>query len=117
MRTHEAPTTGSDGAPVTTTPPSDPARVAVDRVVQVGPSFLDGTIDADRMANTMVDAVRTWKAQREAVGDAVVTDPQLEMVLREIYGCGAGYLRDMCDGACVARTITALVDEFGTPAS
>jgi hypothetical protein len=33
-------------------------RAAVERAVAMGPEFLRGDVDADRMANTMVQAVR-----------------------------------------------------------
>lgn len=38
---------------------------------------------------------------------------RLHEVLRELYGCGTGFQADRCDAACVARTITYMVDEFG----
>lgn len=100
---------------MTTPTVEDPLRAGINRVVTTGPSFLRGDIDADAMANTMVDTAQTWAAQREMHASSSTTpaDPQLEMVMREIYGCGSGYLAGRCDGACVARTITMLVDEFG----
>lgn len=92
-------------------------RQAIDRVVATGPSFLGGDIDADTMANAMVAAVTDYKDHqpKDATGNRP-GDPQLQMVVREIYGCGAGYLAGMCDGACVARTITSLVAAFGDDA-
>lgn len=92
-------------------------RAAIDRAVSVGPSFLRGDIDADRMANTMVRAVRSYTEQEQAAGgDGVPQDPearQLQDVLSELMGCGSGYLAGRCDAACVARTMTQMVHEFG----
>lgn len=100
------------GTPTQT--PDELLRSTIDRVVTTGPTFLGGQIDADTMANAMVAAVTDYKsAQRKDSAGNRPGDPGLQMVVREIYGCGAGYLAGMCDGACVARTITGLVDEFG----
>lgn len=98
----------------TTQSPDELLRSTIDRVVTTGPTFLAGEIDADAMANAMVAAASDYKnAQpKDATGNRP-GDPQLQMVVREIYGCGAGYLAGACDGACVARTITGLVNEFG----
>lgn len=95
--------------------PDELLRDTIDRVVATGPTFLNGDIDADAMANSMVAAVTDYKTSqpKDSTGNRP-GDPQLQMVVREIYGCGAGYLAGACDGACVARTITGLVNEFGT---
>lgn len=97
--------------------PDELLQHTIDRVVATGPTFLSGEIDADTMANTMVAAVTDYKTRqpKDAHGSRP-GDPELQMVVREIYGCGAGYLAGMCDGACVARTITSLVDAFGDDA-
>lgn len=90
-------------------------RAAIDQVVAVGPGFLRGDIDADRMAAIMLRAVSGYTDQERA-------DPQrppdaearaLHHVLAELRVCGSGYLAGRCDAACVARTITEVVREFG----
>lgn len=100
-----------------TTATDELLRTTIDRVVNTGPSFLDGDIDADAMANTMVAAVTDHQTTRSENGNGNPPgDPRLQMAVREIYGCGAGYLAGRCDRACVARTISTLVNEFGTGA-
>jgi hypothetical protein len=103
-------------APVSTTR-AGRMRAAVEQAVAVGPDFLRGDINADRMANTMVRAVRDYAEQeRAADGDAVpqgAEDQALQNVLAELMACGSGYLAGRCDAACVARTMTSLVHEFG----
>ena len=92
-------------------------REAVAKVVTVGPRFLDGAVDADHMAHTMVDAVRGYARQEHASGsDGAPHSPeaaQLQQVLAELMACGSGYLAQRCDAACVARTINQMVHEFG----
>lgn len=92
-------------------------HAAIAKVVAAGPSFLDGSIDADRMAHTMVDAVRDYARQEHASGsDGAPHSPeaaQLQQVLAELMACGSGYLAQRCDAACVARTINYMVHEFG----
>lgn len=92
-------------------------RAAVDQAVAMGPGFLRGDVDADHMANTMVQAVRNYAEQeRAAGGDGVSRGAQaqaLQGVLAELMGCGSGYLAGRCDAACVARTMTQMVREFG----
>lgn len=92
-------------------------RAAVDRAVAVGPGFLRGNIDADHMANTMVQAVRNYTEQEQAAGsDGVSRGAEaqaLQGVLTELMACGSGYLAGRCDAACVARTMTQIVHEFG----
>jgi hypothetical protein len=92
-------------------------RTAIGRAVAVGPGFLRGDIDADRMAHTMVRAVRDYAEQeRAAGGDSVpqgAEDQALQNVLAELMACGSGYLAGRCDAACVARTMTQMVHEFG----
>lgn len=93
-------------------------RAAIDATVKVGPAFLRGEVDADHMAHAMVHAVRDYaEHERAAGGDGAAHDRQsreLQQVLAEIVGCGSGYLAGRCDAACVARTITQLVQEFGS---
>lgn len=92
-------------------------RAAIDQAVAIGPDFLGGRIDADHMANTMVQAVRHYIEQERARGGN--TAPRgaearaLQDVLSELNTCGSGYLAGRCDAACVARTMTAMVREFG----
>lgn len=92
-------------------------RVAIDEAVSVGPGFLRGDTDADHMANTMVQAVQSYAEQeRAAGGDGVPQSAEaraLQDVLSELMGCGSGFLAGRCDAACVARTMTQMVHEFG----
>lgn len=92
-------------------------RAAIDQAVAVGPGFLRGDIDADRMANAMVQAVRSYTEQEKAAGGGAApqgADAQaLQAVLAELMACGSGYLAGRCDAACVARTMTEMVHEFG----
>lgn len=89
---------------------------AIRKAVAVGPEFLRGDLDADRMANTMVGAVRGYVEQEQAAGsDGAPHDAkarELQGVLAELMGCGSGYLAGRCDAACVARTMTEMVREF-----
>lgn len=95
-------------------------------VVQVGPDFLAGRKDAVAMAHTMIDAVQGFvdgeRARQNGQASDVDDEPtapttrtpqELEQALMEIYGCGSGFLADRCDAACVARTMTQIVAEFG----
>lgn len=92
-------------------------RAAIDQAVTVGPSFLRGDIDADHMANTMVKAVQSYAEQERATGgDGVPQSAEaraLQDVLSELMGCGSGFLAGRCDAACVARTMTQMIHEFG----
>ncbi len=92
-------------------------RAAVDQAVAVGPDFLHGKVDADHMAHAMVKAVRTYAEQERAMGGdgrAHGADAeQLQDVLAELMACGSGYLAGRCDAACVGRTMTQMVREFG----
>lgn len=108
----------------TTTRASAPAtqvarmRSAIQQAVAVGPDFLHGKVDADHMANTMVAAVRGYAEQERASGsDGAPHGAEaqgLQNVLAELMACGSGYLAHRCDAACVARTMTAMVHEFGS---
>ncbi|HEU4857499.1 MAG TPA: hypothetical protein VFS86_09390 [Rhodanobacteraceae bacterium] len=92
-------------------------RAAIDQAVAVGPGFLRGDVDANHMANTMVGAVRGYVEQEHANGsDGAPHDSEaraLQNVLAELMACGSGFLAGRCDAACVARTMTQMVDEFG----
>lgn len=93
-------------------------REAIGKAVAVGPGFLRGETDADHMANTMVGAVRYFVEQERALGSDGTPQSaearELQGVLSELMACGSGYLAGRCDGACVARTMTQMVHEFGT---
>lgn len=92
-------------------------RAAVRQVVAVGPAFLRGDVDADRMANTMVHTVRHFvETERAGAGDDGPQDARtqsLQEALAELMACGSGYLAGRCDAACVARTMTQMVREYG----
>lgn len=93
-------------------------RAAIDAAVAFAPAFLRGDHrDADAMAHAMVQAVRRYAEQeRAAGGDGSPHGAKaqaLQPVLAELMGCGSGYLAGRCDGACVARTMGAMVREFG----
>lgn len=92
-------------------------RAAVGQAVAVGPDFLRGTVNADHMANTMVAAVRGYAEQERAAGGDGRPQSgeaqELQQVLAELMACGSGYLAHRCDAACVARTMTQMVREFG----
>lgn len=92
-------------------------RAAIARAVSVGPGFLRGDVDANHMANAMIGAVRGYAdAERAAGGNGAPHDAearQLQQVLAELMGCGSGFLAGRCDAACVARTMTQMVREFG----
>lgn len=91
-------------------------RAAISQAVAIGPGFLRGKVDANRMANTMVDAVRGYAAQERAAGGNGTPQNtearQLQNVLAELMACGSGFLAGRCDAACVARTMTQMVHEF-----
>jgi len=109
---------GSARAAALPTTPVARMRAAVDAAVAVGPGFLRGDVDADHMAHTMVQAVRTYAEQERSAGGAAaqgVEARELQNVLGELMACGSGYLAGQCDAACVARTITQMVDEFKAP--
>lgn len=95
-------------------------------VLAIGPDFLAGRRDADEMAHTMVDAVQGFIDAEQArqpgdvPPDEAVASPtplrspqELQAALSEVYGCGSGYLAARCDAACVARTMTQIMGEFG----
>lgn len=110
----------ADSTPAETAVPATQVarmRSAIHKAVAVGPDFLRGTVDADHMANTMVAAVRGYAEQeRAAGGDGMPRGNEaqaLQNVLAELMTCGSGYLAHRCDAACVARTMTAMVHEFG----
>lgn len=90
---------------------------AVDGPVSMGPRFLSGEVDADTMANAMIAAVHTYVAAEKVDGrdGTPLGDEAAELypVLQEFMACGGGYLAGRCDAACVARTMTELVAEYG----
>lgn len=91
-------------------------RAAVDRAIALGPDFLAGKVEATRMAESMVTAVRGYI---EHAGDGIphgAEATELHETLRELMGCGSGFLAGRCDAACVARTMTYMVGEYGQKA-
>ena len=92
-------------------------HAAIGQAVAVGPGFLRGDVDADHMAKTMVHAVHSYAEQEQATGsDGAPHDAEaqaLQGALAELMACGSGYLANRCDAACVARTMTEMVREFG----
>ncbi len=100
-------------------------RAALTPVVARGRDFLAGTIDADAMTGSMVNAVAGYQAGEEARRKAAaeVAEPppdddtrvesrELRAALAEIGTCGSGYRAGRCDADCVARTMTVIVQEF-----
>ena len=89
-------------------------RKAIHKVVEVGPDFLAKKISADQMAHTMIQAVDEYvkEAGSEHLKPQSEEAQELMSVLAELRGCGSGFLANRCDAACVARTITYMVDEF-----
>ncbi|TAL74004.1 MAG: hypothetical protein EPN56_09320 [Rhodanobacter sp.] len=112
-------TTDATPTPDAAVPATQAARMqaAVDKAVAFAPPFLRGEVHADDMAHTMVGAVRTYVEQEKALGsngEPHDRDAQaLYGTLAELMACGSGYLAGRCDGACVARTMTQMVHEFG----
>lgn len=92
-------------------------RAAINQAVTTGPAFLRGDVDADHMANTMVHAVRNYADQERAAGGNGAPQSAeahaLQGVLAELNACGSGFLAGRCDAACVARTMTHMVHQFG----
>lgn len=91
-------------------------RAAIDRVVAEGPGFLRGDVGAEHMANTMVREVSKYVEQERTTDSHGVPQSreaqQLGEVLGELMTCGSGYLAARCDAACVARTMTEMVQAF-----
>ena len=88
---------------------------AIQKVVAVGPDFLNKKVSADDMAHTMVNAVQDYAKQAEKEGAFQPKSNkagELLEVIQEIMACGSGYLAQRCDADCVARTIATIVDEF-----
>lgn len=93
---------------------------ALDSVLAIGPGFLNGDVDADTMANTMVRVAREHiETDGPLNGDATGTGEAQELyaALAELLTCGSGYLAGRCDADCVVRTMTQMVSEFGAKAS
>lgn len=92
-------------------------QAAIGKTVTFAPRFLRGEVKADDMANTMVGAVKGYVEQERSAGSdgrpQNAQAQQLQQVLSELMACGSGYLAGRCDGACVARTMTYMVQEFG----
>lgn len=99
-------------------------QAALAPVLRFGPGFLAGQRDADDMAHTMVRAVQDYaegerERQQSDTGSAPMTPAaqELQAALSEVYGCGSGYLAGRCDAACVARTMTWMMNEFADQAA
>lgn len=109
---------GADASPAAATAQVKRMHAAIAKVVAAGPAFLRGEVDARHMTDTMIHAVRDYAEQEKAAGGdgqpQGAEAEQLHEVLRELMGCGSGFQADRCDAACVARTITWTVQEFGT---
>lgn len=92
-------------------------HAAIEQAVAVAPGFLRGDVGADHMAQVMVRAVHSYLEQEQATGsDGAPHDPEVQALqgtLAELMACGSGYLASRCDAACVARTMTEMVREFG----
>lgn len=109
-------------APTTRVPPASSGndaaarmRAAIAQAVAGGPAFLRGDIAATQMAHAMTGAVRAWATAAQAAGDdpsATAETRQMQQVLGELMGCGSGFLAGRCDAACVARTMTWMVEKF-----
>lgn len=111
------PATDRHATTATPTTQSERMRTAIAQAVAVGPAFLRGDVDANHMANAMVHAVRGYaEAERAADSDGRPHGREaaaLQQVLGELMACGSGFLAGRCDAACVARTMTQMVHEFG----
>lgn len=100
-------------------------QAALSPVLEIGPEFLAGRLDADSMAHTMVRAVQEYadgERARQHASAPTVEDPaaapgsrdqEFQAALAEIYTCGSGYLADRCDSDCVVRTMVQIMGEFG----
>ncbi len=92
-------------------------RATIGKAVTLGPDFLRGAIDADAMAHHMVSAVEGYLDGEKAAGRDIAPHgaeaQELVQALKELETCGSGYLAGRCDAACVARTITYMVQEYG----
>lgn len=90
-------------------------REAIAKVLALGPRFLAKEVPAEEMAQTMVKAVQDYAKQAEKGGylqPESETALELQNILRELMGCGSGFLAQRCDADCVARTIDYMVHEF-----
>lgn len=90
-------------------------RSAINRVVLAGPDFLTQKVPPEKMAQTMVKAVEDYANKAKQSGTPQPKSDEareLHEVLGEIMECGSGFLACQCDAACVARTVTYLINEF-----
>ncbi|HEX7340015.1 MAG TPA: hypothetical protein VF271_08800 [Rhodanobacteraceae bacterium] len=91
-------------------------RAAIAKAVAVGPDFLAGRVAPEHMAHTMIDAVQGFVHEAQAQGWSQPSGreaQELGQALSELMGCGSGFLAQRCDAACVARTMTCMVDTYG----
>ncbi|GAA3949439.1 hypothetical protein [Microbacterium soli] len=93
-------------------------RAAIEGPVSLGPGFLRGEVTVQAMTDAMIAAVRGYQAGEQAAGRDLAPlgseSAELIPVLKELITCGGGYQAGRCDAACVARTMTYLVSEFGS---
>lgn len=87
-------------------------KEAIQKVVAVGPDFLHHKITAVEMAHTMINSVEECVQKTGNFVPQTREESELYEVLGELMGCGSGFLENRCDAACVARTISYMVDEF-----
>ncbi|MCO5248748.1 MAG: hypothetical protein M9887_07370 [Chitinophagales bacterium] len=87
-------------------------KEVIQKVVAVGSDFLSHKISPEKMTHTMVDAVDTYFQNVGGVSTHSYEAQELIQVLMELKACGSGYLAQRCDAACVARTITFMVDNY-----
>lgn len=99
-------------------PRTERVRATLVPVLRAGPDFLAGSLHADDMTDTMITAARTYRDEGLAltgIGAAGATpeDRELDAVMKELYVCGSGYQAGRCEADCVARTMTAVMGQFG----
>ncbi len=90
-------------------------KTTIRKAVAEGPQFLAEKIPAEKMAQNMIDAVDEFYGKARKKGglpDGGQETQALLNVLLELKGCGSGFLAQRCDSACVARTVTSVMNEF-----
>lgn len=97
---------------------ADRIRAAIDAPIGMGPGFLRGEVAVKEMTDAMIAAVHTFQSGEESAGRGMrplgTRSTTLFPVLQELIACGGGFQAGRWDAACVARTMTLLVKEFGT---
>lgn len=93
-------------------------RMAIDEVIALGPAFIRGDITVGVMTDAMLASVADYQRGEEVAGREVMPlgprSTELFPVFQEFVACGGGYQAGRCDADCVVRTMTHLVDEYGT---